>query len=121
MDPSVAHSSAPQSPSEATKYILSCVCFALIGFVVGFLIEWTIRKLEGPQPVAGRVAPMVAVGWIVVQLFLVAIAAWVIERYISKRFALEWQATTPGLFFVAGLFGSQFRLYENVEDVWHLS
>lgn len=85
-----------------------CLYHALPGALLGFMIEHATRKLTTQY----QLTAIQAFG---VQLFMAIGVLYVVEHYISSRYAAEWQITTPGFIFVAFFFTMQPSLYLSAE------
>lgn len=78
---------------------------SFIGIAAGLLVNKVNHQAaNGINPRAVR---------LLVKLAAVAIGVALMEQ-VAPRFAQEWQATTPGLFFVAYYFGMQSSLMADV-------
>ena len=69
------------------------------------------EKISNYLQLKYTIPPLVAV---CLQLVLAIFFLYMIEIYICPSCGIEWQAITPGLFFVSIFFGLQTSLYSNI-------
>jgi len=91
----------------ALHYFGVTTLYVLPAIVLGVLCEKITRYLQTTYNLNSFVS-------IIIQLFLAILFLFVVEYYISPKFGENWQAITPGLFFVSIFFGLQASLYANV-------
>ena len=75
--------------------------------ILGVICE----KLNNYLQIKYKIQPLVAV---CLQLIIAIFFLYIIEIYICPSCGVEWQAITPGLFFVSLFFGLQTSLYSNI-------
>lgn len=94
----------------APRFTLETVLHLVPAIVIGVTIDKIFRKVQRTY----NWSPLVLV---VVQLLAVILVLYSIEKYVSRRYAKEWQDTTPGLFFSFFIFLVQFNFTENLHKV----
>lgn len=80
---------------------------AVPALILGVVVDKACEKIQQKL----NLGPL---AMIIIQIIILAIVLYIIEKYLSKMYADEWQGTTPGLFFVSFYFGVQFNLFSNV-------
>lgn len=92
------------------SYFGTCALYAALGILLGVLINTVTQRVTkrfklGPwQSLTGLFALNVA-------------GLYVIETYVSEGFAIDWQGNTPGLLFIATLFGSQLIMASELPKI----
>lgn len=85
--------------------------YAVAGLALGLAAEafnrWVSARLCERKPCARALAPKL----------VVAAAAFVALQAAFPDFALDWQNTTPGVFFVGLFFGMQASLFADAQSV----
>jgi uncharacterized membrane protein YkvI len=89
-------------------YAYQIVKHAIPGILLGFAIDIVIRKLQEKWK-------MSVLFWVVMQLVVSIVVLYLIDKYVSERYAMEWHTVAGGLFFVAFFFHTQFNLFRNLE------
>lgn len=89
-----------------------CALYSAAGIVLGVMIEMLIRAFQSKSPT--KDTAMTKMKYLGIQLAFCIVVLFVIERFISKKFAEAWQSVTPGLFFVTFFFSSQASLFSNI-------
>lgn len=51
-----------------------------------------------------------------IQIFYCSLFLAYIQIYINNYFGWSWQNITPGLFFVSFFFGTQYKIFANLND-----
>lgn len=95
-------------------YALRIGLHTVPAIILGIIVDKIVAKLQQ----LFNIPPIVA---IIIQLLIVIYVLYLIEIYISKQYAFEWQNTTPGLFFSGFFFGTQFNLFTNISTLWKAS
>lgn len=93
-----------------TNYVQYCFLYTVIAILTGLIVDILCRYIQKYLIKNGIIM-------IIVQILLVSIMAYIIERYLHRIFAETWQETTPGLFFVSVFFGVQFNLFINISKI----
>jgi hypothetical protein len=93
--------------------VLKGIIYALVGSALGIIIDKIFKSI---QDKIRKKENIILIS--LVQIIISVIILLFIEVYISKAFAIEWQGTTAGLFFVAFFFGVQTNLYTNIRTVF---
>jgi len=78
--------------------------------IIGVLCEKTCNYIQ----LRFKMSPLFM---LCLQLVLSIFLLYLIEIYICPSCGVEWQAITPGLFFVSIFFGLQTSLYSNISSV----
>lgn len=81
--------------------------------ILGILCEKTVSYLQIKYKLSSITA-------ITLQVFMIILVLYVIETYVSKSYAIQWQNTTPGLFFIPFFFGVQYTLFNNIAKIANL-
>lgn len=95
---------------NALNYALQVGLQAIPAIAMGLIIDKVLKKLQDKFDLG----PLVM---ILIQLIVVVVILFIVERYIATNYADAWQQTTPGLFFLIFLFGTQFNLFENIKKL----
>lgn len=88
------------------------LAYSLLGFAAGYATNQVNKALDSRLPrVYGK-------AWAAIALKLCVIAVFAANaEALFRQFVLQWQGTTPGLFFVSLFFGMQTSLMEDVTAV----
>jgi hypothetical protein len=94
---------------DAVRYFTKCISYFGIGLLLALLINEmsgiAIKKL-GPN-------------WLwslAIRLLMTVSVLFAIEKWISPRFAADWQDSTAGILFGFGMFGGQLFDVQTVEN-----
>ncbi len=79
--------------------------------ILGIIIDKYLTKLQTIY------LPNNHLFYVILQLIIIILALYVIQKYISPTYASSWQSTTPGILFVSLFFGIQVNLYKNIEQL----
>ena len=90
-------------------YYSSIFTQAFVGIFCGYFVERFFLLLQAIITI--QELPM-----LLVQLFTNATVLMIIQKFISKQFAQNWQKTTSGLFFNIFYFGMQESMVERLRD-----
>jgi len=88
------------------EFGLKCFGFAIPGIILGTLVERVIERLKKEK----NFSP---VNLLFIQIFLSSVVLYIVQHFVSNRYAEEWQSTTPALLFVSLFFGVQSSLAKN--------
>jgi len=91
-------------------YYASCLYYTALGIFLGLLLDIIGRKIKTQFNLSGFTS-------LVIQVVFVITVLLILEMYISKRFADNWQTGTPGLLFIVFFLGTQFLLFANFVSV----
>jgi hypothetical protein len=95
----------------STQLLIASIIYAYIGFIAGILTNnFAVYLFKRFQIYNLHIQNAIHV-------FLCAIVLMMFQLR-DVKFSEEWQATTPGLFFVFGFFGSQFNLFRNIDQTY---
>lgn len=92
------------------SYTVGVLQQAIPGIVLGVALDRILKKIQD----VNNIEPWIM---IIVQILLSIVILFIIEKYISQRYAEAWQNTTPGFFFVAFYFSCQIQLFTNINTV----
>jgi hypothetical protein len=99
---------------SGSKFLFKSLSHAAAGLALGLAIDKLCNTVQNSFNVK-------AVFMIIIQITLIILILYIIQQYISKdyKYSLEWQNTTPGLFFPGLLFGVQGTLYTNIKTTFN--
>lgn len=89
------------------KYVTICMLYMFVAIIAAItinLVGKSIQKMFGLTPVLAALTHMV----------VLALGLYIIEMHLLKRFAADWQSTTPGFLFAGFLITFQPTLLENI-------
>lgn len=91
---------------DSLIYYSECFSYATVGAILGLTIDILSAKLQLKYDIRPGLM------WLI-QMFVLITVLYIVETFISRQFAQDWQSTTKGLFFVFLYFGLQNNLYQN--------
>lgn len=89
------------------SYTLAISKQIITAIAVGIVIDRISAYIQSRY----KVNPIIM---IIIQILFIISVLYIIEKFISQKFADEWQNNTPGIFFVSFFFGLQFNLFSNL-------
>ncbi len=89
------------------KYSVRAVSYAVLGIVIGLLVNAVATTFIDYVQATGTTATFVNTAII---LFFMVIVMYVMEEKLPAGFSYQFQNTSAGLFFVSFFFGTQFLL-----------
>lgn len=95
---------------ELFFYFFECALYSLIGFTSGIIINIIIKKSK--NYISNEICLLL------LNLFLLISVVFIIEKYINKNFAKNWQSITPGLFFISFYFITQFEMQKLINSIF---
>lgn len=87
-----------------------CLTYAAIAIISGIIIN-TLSLYLQDNFVSNELM------MILIQLIFMIVILFVIERLIAPMVGRSWQDITPGLFFVAIYFSTQYNLFRNITSL----
>lgn len=92
------------------NYSLQIGLQVIPAIAMGMIVDKVLKKLQHRF----QLGPVVM---ILIQLIVIVVLLFIIEKYIATNYADAWQLTTPGFFFPVFFFGVQFNLFENLKKL----
>lgn len=110
-----------------------CLTYAAIAIIIGVIVNilsiyiqdklisnklfilWERKEVQSSQQQWDSLG--IPLLMIIIQLIFMTIVLFIFERYIAPLFGRSWQDITPGLFFVAIYFSTQYNLFRNITSL----
>lgn len=92
------------------RYAIKMASHAGVGLALGIAVDKVCKRVQNAYNLRSGLM-------IIIQLTVLATIFYILEIYTRKgrKYFLEAQNISPGLFFAGLMFGSQFNLFENIK------
>lgn len=108
--PSAASTTAdsPLYRQNLLNYALQAGVQAIPAIVLGIIIDKILKKFQE----CGGIHPLIM---IVIQIIVIILILYLVEKHVAPNYASDWQITTPGILFPIFFLGVQFNLFDNIK------
>jgi hypothetical protein len=86
----------------------------VIQAVPGLLLGLTIDRIVYTMKKQFDLPPLATV---ITQTLFIILTLYVIEKYISAKYARDWQDSTGGIYFTVFFFGTQIHYFDNLSHL----
>ena len=91
-------------------YYMVTILYVIPAIILGTMCEKCIEYVQQTY----NLTPVVA---FILHVLLLITILYIVEIHISTTFGENWQAITPGIFFVSIFFDLQVSLYKNMDKI----